>query len=622
MRLRLAAMAAPVVTLLFAGAPAPAQTPAAPAQPAQRTVTSYALAMHGDVKYPAGFRHFEYADPNALKGGDVRFAAIGSFDSFNGFILRAQPAAGSGLLYDTLTVGSQDEPFTRYCLICETMEVPEDRSWITFNLRADARFNDGSPLTADDVIWTFQTLMTSGHPAYRSYYADVDRVERVGERGVRFVFKSSENRELPLIVGELVVMSRAWWQNRQFDRPNLEVPLGSGPYRVDSFEAGRYVVYRRVANYWAANHPTRVGQFNFDTMRYDYYRDQTIAREAFKAGAYDIRPENQALAWATGYQGPALEQGLIRMEAIPVTRVAGMQGWAVNLRRPQFQDRRVRQALLYAYDFETANRTLFYGAYTRTRSYFDNSELAARGLPSPEELAILEPLRAQLPAEVFTTEFQPPRTPGTGIEGWRENRRIAARLLTEAGWRVQNQRLVNAQGQELSFEILLSDQQFERVALPFVENLRALGINARIRTVDTAQYERRMEDYDFDMTIGLFPQSESPGNEQRDFWSSEAARVTGSRNIIGITNPAIDALVNLVVAAPDRAALVTRTRALDRALQWGIYLVPNWHLPADRVAYWDRFARPTAQQRRVGYDATLWWVDPQRDAALRARRGR
>lgn len=624
MRLRLAALAAPVLALL--SAPAHAQTPAAPAPapaaaPAVRTTTSYALAMHGDVKYPANFRHFEYADPNARRGGDVRFAAIGSFDSFNPFILRATAAAGIGLTVDTLTVASLDEPFTEYCLICETMEVPEDRSWITFNLRADARFHDGTPITVDDVIWTFETFKTRAHPFYRAYYADVERAERVGERSVRFVFKSGENRELPLIIGQLPVLPRAYWQNRTFDRPTLDVPLGSGPYRVESFEAGRYIVYRRVADYWAANHPTRVGHNNFDTMRYDYYRDATIAREAFKAGSYDIRPENQALAWATGYQGPALTQGLIKMDEIPVQRVAGMQGWSMNLRRPQFQDRRVRLALSYAYDFETANRTLFVGAYTRTRSYFDNSELAARGLPGPEELRVLEPLRGRIPEEVFTTEFQPPRTPGTGIEGWRDNRRIATRLLAEAGWRIQNQRLVNAQGQELSFEILLNNPQFERIALPYVENLRVLGINARVRTVDPAQYERRTEEFDFDMVVGLYGQSESPGNEQRDYWSSAAARITGGRNEMGIQDPAIDQLVDLLIAAPDRAELVVRTRALDRVLQWGHYLVPHWHLPADRVAYWDRFGRPAVTPRRVGYAVALWWVDPVRDAALRQRRG-
>jgi len=335
-----------------------------------------------------------------------------------------------------------------------------------------------------------------------------------------------------------------------------------------------------------------------------------------------MRAENQALAWAVGYQGPALQQGLIKKDEIPVQRVAGMQGWAMNLRRPPFQDRRVRLALSYDYDFETANRTLFHNAYTRTRSYFDNSELAARGLPDADELRILEPLRGRIPDEVFTTEYNPPRTPGTGIEGWRENRRLATRLLTEAGYRVVNNQLVNAQGQQLSFEILLNSPQFERIALPYAENLRALGIAARVRTVDTAQYQRRIEQFDYEMTVEVIGQSESPGNEQRDFWSSQAAGVEGSQNTIGIRDPAIDELVNAVIAAPDRAGLVTRVRALDRVLQSGYYVVPNWHSTSDRVAYWDRFGRPAVTPRRVGFSPFLWWVDPQRDAALRQRRGR
>jgi microcin C transport system substrate-binding protein len=582
-----------------------------------------ALAMHGDVKYGPDFRNFEYADPSAPKGGEVRMSAVGTtFDNLNPYILRGSAAVSLSLTNDTLTVGSEDEPFTRYCLVCETMEVPDDRSWIIFNLRADARFHDGSPITPDDVIWTFNTLREHGHPLYRSYYAAVDHAERVGERGVRFVFKPGDNRELPLIVGELPVLSRAYWQGRDFERTTLEAPLGSGPYRIDSFEAGRYIAYRRVPDYWAVNHPTRAGQYNFDVIRFDYYRDSTVALEAFKAGQYDMRQENQALAWATGYNIPAVQQGLIRRDEIPVQRVAGMQGWTLNLRRPQFQDRRVRLALAYAYDFETANRTLFAGAYTRSRSYFDNSELAARDLPSAEELRLLEPLRGRVPDEVFTTEYNPPRTPGTGIGGWRENRVVATRLLTEAGYRIQNQQLVNAQGQQLSFEILLDNPQFERIALPFVENLRTLGIAARVRTVDTAQYQRRTDDFDYDVIVGLFGQSESPGNEQRDYWTCAARDTSGSGNAAGICDPAIEQLVDRVIAAPDRPGLVTATRALDRVLQWGFYTVPHWYLAADRVAYWDRFGRPAHVLRRVGFNPFLWWVDPQRDAALRARRGR
>jgi microcin C transport system substrate-binding protein len=624
-----------ILGMLLAARTAPAQAPAQPpAQPpaqapaqappaGSRTTVSYALAMHGDVKYGPDFRNFEYASPDALKGGEVRMSAVGTtFDNLNPYILRGVPAASLTLTYDTLTIGSQDEPFTRYCLVCETMEVPEDRSWIVFNLRGDAHFHDGSPITPDDVIWTFNTLREHGHPLYRNYWGGVDRVERAGERGVRFVFKPGDNRELPLIVGEMPVMPRAYWQNRDFERTTLEPPLGSGPYRIDSFEAGRFVIYRRVPDYWAVNHPTRFGQYNYDVIRIDYYRDATVALEAFKAGQYDMRQENQALSWATGYRIPAVEQGLIKLDEIPVQRVAGMQGWALNLRRPQFQDRRVRQAIAYAYDFETANRTLFYGAYTRTRSYFDNSELAARGLPGPDELRLLEPLRGRIPDEVFTTEYQPPRTPGTGLEGWRDNRRIATQLLRDAGYRIVNQQLVNAQNQQLAFEILLDNPQFERVALPFVENLRALGIAARVRTVDSAQYQRRTDDFDYDVIVGLFGQSESPGNEQRDYWSCAARDTPGSGNALGICDPAIDQLIDRVVAAPDRAGLVAATRALDRVLQWGFYAVPNWHSTVDRVAYWDRFARPARIPRRVGYDPFTWWVDPQRDAALRARRGR
>jgi microcin C transport system substrate-binding protein len=604
-----------------AGAPPPA-TPA-PASATVRVTTGPALAMHGDIKYGPDFRNFAYADPSAPKGGEVRMGIVATtFDNFNPWILRGTAVSLARIMFDTLTVGSEDEPFTRYCLVCETMDVPEDRSWIVFNLRADARFHDGSPITPDDVIFSFNTLREHGHPLYRSYWSQVDRAERSGERGVRFVFKPGDNRELPLIIGELPILSRAYWQGRDFERTTLEPPLASGPYRIDTFEAGRFVIYRRVPDYWAINHPTRAGQYNFDVIRIDYYRDNTVALEAFKAGQFDMRSENSASQWANGYNVAAVQQGLIRREEIPVQRVAGMQGWAMNLRRPQFQDVRVRQALAYAYDFETANRTLFSGAYTRTRSYFDNSDLAARGLPGPEELRLLEPLRGRIPNEVFTTEYQPPRTAGTGIEGWRENRRIATQLLRDAGYRIVNQQLVNAQGQQLAFEILLNDPQFERIALPYVENLRALGIAARIRTVDTSQYQRRSDAFDYDMTVGLFGQSESPGNEQRDFWSCAARDTQGSQNLLGICDPAIDQLIDRVVQAPDRAGLVAATRALDRVLQYGFYVVPHWYLAADRVAFWDRFGRPARVERRVGYDPFTWWVDPQRDAALRARRGR
>jgi microcin C transport system substrate-binding protein len=594
--------------------------PAALAQtPAQKVTVAHAFAMHGDVKYGPDFRHFDYVNPDAPKGGEVKLEAIGqTFDNLNPFILRGVPGAGSAAMYDSLMVSSADEPFTKYCLLCETIEVPDDRSWVAFTLRADARWHDGKPVTADDLVWTFETLKTKGHPRYRAYYGSVTKAEKMGERKVRFSFVPGENRELPLIVGELPVLPRHYWEGKDFEKTTLDIPLGSGPYRIESFEAGRSVVLRRVADYWGAKHPVNVGQNNYDVMRYEYFRDRTIALEAFKAGAYDIRQENQALAWATRYDSPAREAGLFRMEELPVHVTTGMQGFAMNLRRPIFQDRRVREALGYAFDFEWSNRNLFNGAYTRTRSYFDNSELAATGLPSPEELKLLEPLRGQIPDEVFTKEYQPPKTDGSG--NWRDNQRAATRLLREAGWRVVNQKLVDAQGKQMSFEILLSSPQFERIVLPYAENLKRLGIDARIRTVDTAQYQRRSDEFDYDMTVEVFAQSESPGNEQRDYWSSAAADVTGSRNSIGIKNKAIDTLVEAIIAAPDRDSLVARTRALDRVLQWEHYVVPNWHSRVARVAYWDRFSRPQVLSK-YGYLGSTWWVDPQKDAALRQRRG-
>jgi microcin C transport system substrate-binding protein len=595
-----------------------ALSPAASAQSDKVTV-SHAFAMHGDVKYGPDFKHFDYADPNAIKGGEVKMEAPGqTFDTFNPFTLRGVPAAGSNSIYDSLMAPSADEPFTEYCLLCETIEMPENRSWVIFNLRPEARWHDGKPVTADDVVWTFDTLKTKGHPRYRAYYASVVKAEKLGERKVRFTFAPGENRELPGIVGQLTVLPRHYWEGKDFEKTTLDVPLGSGPYKIDTFEAGRFVAIRRVPDYWGAKLAVNVGQNNYDIIRYEYFRDRTVSLEAFKAGAYDLRVENQALAWATRYDSPARAAGLYKLDELPTHVTTGMQGFAMNIRRPIFQDRRVRQALGYAFDFEWSNKNLFNGAYTRTRSYFDNSELAATGLPSADELKLLEPLRGQIPDEVFTKEYQPPQTDGSG--NWRDNQRIATRLLSEAGWKVVNQKLVDPQGKQMSFEILLNSPQFERIVLPYVENLKRLGIDARIRTVDTAQYQRREDEFDFDMTVDVFAQSESPGNEQRDYWGSASADVTGSRNTVGIKSKAIDTLVDAIISAPDRAALVTATRALDRVLQWEYYVIPNWHSRVARIAYWDRFARPK-ELSKYGYLGSTWWVDPQKDAALRQKRG-
>lgn len=595
-----------------------ALSPAASAQSDKVTV-SHAFAMHGDVKYGPDFKHFDYADPNAIKGGEVKMEAPGqTFDTFNPFTLRGVPAAGSTAIYDSLMAPSADEPFTEYCLLCETIEMPENRSWVIFNLRPEARWHDGKPVTADDVVWTFETLKTKGHPRYRAYYASVVKAEKLGERKVRFTFAPGENRELPGIVGQLTVLPRHYWEGKDFENTTLDVPLGSGPYKIDTFEAGRFVAIRRVPDYWGAKLAVNVGQNNYDVMRFEYFRDRTVSLEAFKAGAYDVRVENQASAWATRYDSPARAAGLYKLDELPMHVTTGMQGFAMNIRRPIFQDRRVRQALGYAFDFEWSNKNLFNGAYTRTRSYFDNSELAATGLPTADELKLLEPLRGQIPDEVFTKEYQPPKTDGSG--NWRDNQRVATRLLSEAGWKVVNQKLVDPQGKQMSFEILLSSSQFERIVLPYVENLKRLGIDPRIRTVDTAQYQRRMDEFDYDMTVEVFAQSESPGNEQRDYWGSAVADVTGSRNTVGIKSKAIDTLIDAIISASDRAALVTATHALDRVLQWENYVVPNWHTRVARVAYWDRFSRPK-ELSKYGYLGSTWWVDPQKDAALRQKRG-
>ncbi len=586
---------------------------------AAQTTAACALSMYGDLKYGCGFTHFDYTNPAAPKQGNVRLAAVGTFDSLNPFILKGVPATGMSDTFDTLMEGSADEPFSEYGLIAERIEVPADRSWVAFTLRPEARFHDGSPITAGDVIWTFNTLRSKGHPFYRSYYSRVAMAEELAPRTVRFTFTPGDNRELPLIVGQLPVLSKAYWSTHDFDKTTLEPPLGSGPYRVASVEPGRSIVYQRVKDYWGAKLPVRAGRDNFDTIRYDYYRDTTVALEAFKAGQYDFREETVAKNWAAGYDTPAVAAGLIKKEQIPNEVPTGMQAYVYNTRRAVFRDRRVREALGYAFDFEWTNKYLFYGAYTRTRSYFSNSELASRGVPSRAELQILDPFRGAEPAAVFTREYEPPHTDGSGEI--RANLIYALKLLEEAGWTSRDMRLVdNSSGEPLQFEILLADPSFERITLPFVENLKRLGVAARVRTVDTAQYQNRLDNFDFDVTVANWPESLSPGNEQIDYWTSQRADVPGSRNLAGIRDPVVDRLVDLVIAAPDRQSLIDRTRALDRVLLWSQYVIPQWHITDFRVAYWDKFDRPPiAPKYALGFDT--WWVDAAKDAALLRRKG-
>jgi microcin C transport system substrate-binding protein len=577
--------------------------------------TLYSLSLLGEPKYPTDFKHFDYVDPDAPKGGELKRAAIGSFDSFNPFIIKGQPAAGTTLLFETLLAPSEDEADASYGLLAQSIELPDDHSWVAYNLRPEARFQDGTPVTAADVVFSFNMLTTKGDPQYALYYADVAKAEAVGPLKVKFTFKTTANRELPVILGQLNVLPEHYWKDKAFDESTLTPPLGSGPYKVDSFEAGRYVTYRLDPNYWGAKLPVNIGLNNFGTQRFDYYKDPNIALIAFLAGAYDVTVESSAKNWATQYDVPAVKDGRLIRDVIPYERPAGMQCFVFNLRKPMFQDIRVREALGYAFDFEWADKNLFFGQYKRTKSYFENSELASTGLPSPEELKILEPLRGKIPDEVFTKPFTLPTTDGSGNN--RANLRQASALLEQAGWTVKNGVRVDKNGQPFRFEILLDNPLFERLALPFIQSLKRLGIDATLRTTqDSAQYTRRTQSFDYDMIVGAFGESLSPGNEQRWFWGSAAADQPGSPNLIGIKNPAIDTLIDQVISAPDRQQLVARTHALDRVLLWNYYVIPHFYMGADRLAYWNIFDRPKVRPRyATGFDA--WWIDPKKAEALK-----
>lgn len=580
----------------------------------------HALTLYGEApKYPADFKHFDYVNPDAPKGGTLRQAGFGGFDSLNPFINKGVSADDLGLMYDTLTTHSLDEPFSEYGLVAEKIEKAPDNSWVRFFLRKEARFNDGQPLTAEDVKFTFETLMEKGAPMYKGYYADVDKVEIEGPHQVRFVFKHAGNRELPLIVGQLPVLPKHYWADKDFARGNLDIPVGSGPYKISEVQAGRSIVYERVKDYWGKDLAVNRGFYNFDKMRIDYYRDNTVALEAMKAGQFDFWLETSAKNWATAYNNSAVANGQLIKEEIRNYNPTGMQGFIFNIRRPLFQDPRVREALGLLFDFEWANKQLFNGAYTRTDSYFDNSELAAKGLPSPAELKLLEPLREQIPPKVFTDEFINPVTDASGMI--RDHQRRAYQLLQEAGWRVVDDKMVDAQGNPVSFEFLLAQTEFERVLLPFKRNLADLGIELVIRRVDVSQYINRLRSRDFDMIVGGFGQSNSPGNEQREYWHSSSADNPGSRNFIGLKDPAIDTLVEGLIKADSRENLINYTRALDRVLLWGHYVIPNWHITTWRVAYWHKLEHPQVTPQ---YDIGLntWWVrevtTPPEDAETQA----
>lgn len=579
-------------------------------------VTSHGIALHGAPKYPAGFKAFAYVNPDAPKGGEVRLEALGTFNSLNPFINKGVPADGIYSIYDTLTFKSDDEPFSEYGLLAEKIERdPADKSWIIFHLHPAARFSDGKPVTADDVVFSFDIIRKEGDPQYRAYYADVKKVEALDGRRVKFSFADANNPELQMIVGQLQILPKHFWEKRNFNSTSLEIPVGSGAYVVDRVDNGRSISYRRNPSYWGAQLAVNRGRHNFDRLTYVYYRDKTVSLEGFKAGQFDFREENKARTWAVDYNFPAVKSGLVKKVQLANENPAGMQGFVYNLRRPLFQDVRVREALGYAYDFEWANRTLFYGAYTRTDSYFANSELAARGAPGKEELAILEPFRKQLPASVFGPAAMPPKTDGSG--NIRAQLMKAQQLLAAAGWQIRNGKLTDRNGRVFTVELLNVQPEMERVIMPFRQNLARLGIDLKIRTVDVPQYIERQRNFDFDMLINRVPQSLSPGNEQRNFWGSAYADQPGSRNLMGLKHPVVDALVDQIIAAPSREQLVWRTRALDRVLRAGHYVIPQYHIGSDRLAYWDFFDRPKLKPKySTGFDT--WWINPQRQARIRA----
>ncbi len=594
-----------------------AQTPA-PTPDLSAVPKVHAIAMHGDPKYGPDFEHLDYANPDAPKGGDVKLYDVGSYDSLNPYILEGTTpyAVLEDRVYESLMASTRDEPFSMYGLLAESIQTPEDRSWVVFTLRPEAKWGDGTSVTADDVVYSFNTLIEKGSPFYAQYYGDVDKVTKVDDRTIRFDTKAgTTNRELPLILGQFPIFQKAWWEGRDFAQPSLDVPVSSGPYKVAKVDPGSSITLERDPSYWGKDLPINKGLYNFDTMQWDFYRDSDVALEAFKAGEYDFRGENSSKNWATGYDFPALEDGKVSKEEIPNDNDQGMQGWWFNTRKPIFQDKRVRDALIHAFDFEWTNANLTYNAYTRSNSYFSNSELGSRGQPDAAELAILDPYRDQLPDEVFTTEYVPPSTGGTE-EGLRANLQKAVALLEEAGWTVKDNQLVNAEGEPMKFEILLDSPAWERLTGPYIDNLKKLGIDASMRTVDASQYESLVEDFDYDMIVVNRAESESPGNEQRDYWGCKAAETKGSGNYPGICDPVVDALVERVIQAKDRVDLVTATRALDRVLLAGRNVVPQWYIGHDRVAYWNLIQHPETMPN-LGMDFDTWYSNADQVAEIR-----
>ena len=578
---------------------------------------SHGLSAFGDLKYSRNFKHFDYVNPSAPKGGTIRLAGIDSFDSLNPYILKGVPAAGIGLIHATLMERANDEPDALYGLIAESVSVAPDKSAITFDLRRSAKFSDGSPITSDDVVFTFQSLTKKGHPQYRFIFAGVADVKAHGKHRVTFTFKAANNRDLPLQIAGLPVLSKRYYEKVAFDKTTMTPPPGAGPYRVAKVEPGRSIVYERVRNYWADQLPVMMGRYNFNKIRFDYFRDRDIAFQAFFSKSYDFREEFTSRSWATQYDNKLpVKDGRIVRATLPDATPSGVQAFFFNMRREKFNDRRVRAALDLAFDFEWTNKTLFYGLYDRTNSMFANSALAAEKPPTADEIELLTPLKGKVPEEVFSKIYQSPTTDGSGRN--RSNLRKAARLLRKAGWKIVENTLVDKSGKPLTIEFLLFESSFQRIISPYVRNLKRIGINASIRIVDVANFQHRMQQYDFDVVVQRYVQTNTPGIEQKTYFSSQMADVPGSRNLAGIKNPAVDYLIDKVIKAKTRKTLVTAVHALDRVLMWNRYMVPQWYKGVHNIAYWNKFDRPKTKPKFDLGMLDTWWYNAQKAAMIDA----
>lgn len=575
-------------------------------QPTKPIKKSHAISVFGDLKYSENFKHFDYVNPEAVRGGAVTQYGIGTFDSLNPFIMKGVPAGGMEMIFDSLMKSSYDEVATSYGLLAKSVEIDPDNEWVTFTIRDIAKWHDGSKISADDVVFSFNIIKKQGHPKYKSYYRDVVKAEKISDNKVKFSFQNSENKELPLIIGQLPIASKKYYSKVEFNKTTMTAPLGSGPYKMKNVDAGRSITFERVEDYWAKDLPVNIGYYNFDELKFDYYRDSTIAVEAFKAGEYDFRKENISKVWKKSYNIPQIEDGRIIKETLPDGMPSGMQCFVFNTRLAKFSNRNVRKALQLAYNFEWANEQLFYGAYKRNRSFFGNSKLEAKGLPSEEELELLTPFRGILPDEVFTTEYQPPFTPD--IKAHRNLLLEAQNILDQEGYVLKDMKRIDpSTNRQMQIEFLIVSPLFERIVAPYIRSLKKLGIKANIRSIDSSQFIKRRDNFDFDVIVNWFLQSATPGNEQINYWHSSRADVAGSKNYIGIKNEAVDFMVDKITSANSKQELITAGKALDRILQWNYYVIPQWYSTTHRLIYWNKVERPEQTPPYSHGFPEIWW---------------